>query len=127
MALLLMQAGRWTTRELLDARLEGRRREQRNPFPRTYDASLVDHADLLNEVDGDAEVAGGRTDLRHLPLVTIDPPDAKDFDDAVCLTEEQGRRTLWVAIADVAHYVRPGTSLDPVSYTHLTLPTMELV
>ncbi|MGB0951387.1 MAG: hypothetical protein ACPGWQ_05265, partial [Poseidonia sp.] len=36
MALLLMQAGRWTTRELLDARLEGRRRENRNPFPRTY-------------------------------------------------------------------------------------------
>ena len=112
MALLLMQAGRWTTRELLDARLEGRRREQRNPFPRTYDASLVDHADLLNEVDGDAEIAGGRTDLRHLPLVTIDPPDAKDFDDAVCLVEENGKRTLWVAIADVAHYVQTGTALD---------------
>ena len=44
-------------------------------------------------------VAAGRTDLRHLPpLVTIDPPDAKD-DDAVCLVEENGQRTLWVAIA----------------------------
>ena len=112
MALLLMQAGRWTTRELLDARLEGRRREQRNPFPRTYDSSLVDHADLLGDVDGDAEVRGGRTDLRHLPLVTIDPPDAKDFDDAVCLVEDEGGRTLWVAIADVAHYVQAGTALD---------------
>jgi len=112
MALLLMQAGRWTTRELLDARLEGRRRENRNPFPRTYDVTLVDHADALGEVAGDAEVTGGRTDLRHLPLVTIDPPDAKDFDDAVCLVEENGQRTLWVAIADVAHYVQAGTALD---------------
>jgi hypothetical protein len=112
MALLLMQAGRWTTRELLDARLEGRRRENRNPFPRTYDATLVDHADTLGEVAGDEEVAGGRTDLRHLPLVTIDPPDAKDFDDAVCLVNDNGQRTLWVAIADVAHYVQAGTALD---------------
>ena len=112
MALLLMQAGRWTTRELLDARLEARRKDGHNPFPRTYDASLVDHADRLGEVDGAAEVAAGRTDLRHLPLVTIDPPDAKDFDDAVCLVEDNGQRTLWVAIADVAHYVQAGTALD---------------
>ena len=112
MALLMMMTGRWTTRELLDARLEARRKDGHNPFPRTYDASLVDHADLLGEVDGDGEVAAGRTDLRHLPLVTIDPPDAKDFDDAVCLVEENGKRTLWVAIADVAHYVQAGTALD---------------
>ena len=120
MALLMMMAGRWTTRELLDARLEARRKDGHNPFPRTYDASLVDHAEKLGEVDGDGEVASGRTDLRHLPLVTIDPPDAKDFDDAVCLTEEQGRRTLWVAIADVAHYVRPGTSLDHAAAARAT-------
>ena len=112
MALLMMRAGRWTTRELLDARLEARRKDGHNPFPRTYDASLVDHADRLGEVDGEREVASGRTDLRHLPLVTIDPPDAKDFDDAVCLVEENGKRTLWVAIADVAHYVQAGTALD---------------
>ena len=77
MALLMMMAGRWTTRELLDARLEARRKDGHNPFPRTYDASLVDHADRLGEVNGDEEVAAGRTDLRHLPLVTIDPPDAR--------------------------------------------------
>jgi exoribonuclease R len=112
MALLMMMAGRWTTRELLDARLEARRKDGHNPFPRTYDASLVDHADRLGEVDGEGEIATGRTDLRRLPLVTIDPPDAKDFDDAVCLVEENGKRTLWVAIADVAHYVQAGTALD---------------
>ncbi|MEC7444030.1 MAG: ribonuclease R family protein, partial [Candidatus Thermoplasmatota archaeon] len=81
-------------------------------FPRTYDVTLVDHADTLGEVAGDEEVAAGRTDLRHLPLVTIDPPDAKDFDDAVCLVNNNGQRTLWVAIADVAHYVQAGTALD---------------
>ena len=120
MALLLMQAGRWTTRALLDARLEGRRREQRNPFPRHYETSLVNHADRLGEVDGDAEIASGRTDLRHLPLVTIDPPDAKDFDDAVCLITENNRTTLWVAIADVAHYVQPGTALDAAAAARAT-------
>ena len=72
----------------------------------------MDHADRLGEVDGDAEIAAGRTDLRHLPLVTSTAPDAKDFDDAVCLMEENGQRTLWVAIADVAHYVQAGTALD---------------
>ena len=120
MALMMMMAGRWTTRELLDARLEARRKDGHNPFPRTYDASLVDHAERLGEVDGDGEVASGRTDLRHLPLVTIDPPDAKDFDDAVCLVEADGRRTLWVAIADVAHYVRQGTALDHAAAARAT-------
>jgi exoribonuclease R len=120
MALLLMQAGRWTARGLLDARLEARRRDGHNPFPRTYDASLVDYADRLAEVEGDKEIAAGRTDLRHLPLVTIDPPDAKDFDDAVCLVSEHGERTLWVAIADVAHYVRKGTALDHAAASRAT-------
>ena len=41
---------------------------------------------------------------------------AKDFDDAVCLVNENGVRTLWVAIADVAHYVREGGPLDQEAY-----------
>lgn len=54
----------------------------------------------------------GRVDLRAVPLVTIDGEDAKDFDDAVfCEANRQGFR-LVVAIADVSHYVRPGTPLD---------------
>ncbi len=54
----------------------------------------------------------GRQDLRKLPLVTIDGEDARDFDDAV-YCEKQGREwRLVVAIADVSHYVRPGTALD---------------
>mgnify|MGYP006269962035 CR=1 FL=1 len=59
----------------------------------------------------------GRTDLRHLPLVTIDPADARDHDDAVCAlpdtaADNPGGHVVWVAIADVAAAVRPGSALD---------------
>ena len=55
----------------------------------------------------------GRTDLRHLDLVTIDPVDARDRDDAVlALPDGAGGHIIWVAIADVAHYVRPASPLD---------------
>lgn len=55
----------------------------------------------------------GRVDLRDLPLVTIDGEDARDFDDAVyCEKKRGGGWRLWVAIADVSYYVRPGTPLD---------------
>jgi len=51
--------------------------------------------------------------LRHLPFVTIDGDDAKDFDDAVCCEPiSNGNHRLWVAIADVSYYVRPGTAID---------------
>ena len=55
----------------------------------------------------------GREDRRRDPVITIDPDDAKDFDDAICLervSRDQWR--LWVHIADVSHYVKPGTALD---------------
>ncbi|SLN14443.1 Ribonuclease R [Aquimixticola soesokkakensis] len=59
----------------------------------------------------------GRTDLRDVPLVTIDPHDARDHDDAVFAETDEdpknkGGFVLWVAIADVAHYVTPGSELD---------------
>ncbi|WP_435257551.1 ribonuclease R [Thioclava sp. FR2] len=59
----------------------------------------------------------GRDDLRDLPLVTIDPVDARDRDDAVYVEHDKeagnpGGFVIWVAIADVAHYVRPGSALD---------------
>ena len=60
-----------------------------------------------------ADKGGGRRDIRPLSLVTIDGADARDFDDAVfCERTEAGGWKLLVAIADVAHYVRPGTALD---------------
>ncbi len=55
----------------------------------------------------------GRTDLRDLPFVTIDGEDAKDFDDAVyCYSKPKGGFQLYVAIADVSHYVAVNSPLD---------------
>ncbi len=55
----------------------------------------------------------GREDCRSQQVVTIDPDDAKDFDDAICLQPASGGQwKLWVHIADVSHYVKPGTALD---------------
>lgn len=72
---------------------------------------------ILEADTAEPAVLGAREDLRDLPLVTIDPSDARDRDDA-CLAlpdddpANEGGFILWVAIADVAHYVRPGSALD---------------
>ncbi|HEY8352103.1 MAG TPA: VacB/RNase II family 3'-5' exoribonuclease, partial [Sphingomonadales bacterium] len=60
---------------------------------------------------------GDRVDLRHLPIITVDPSDARDHDDAVWAEADTdpanpGGWHVVVAIADVAHYVRPGSALD---------------
>ncbi|MBT4147052.1 MAG: VacB/RNase II family 3'-5' exoribonuclease, partial [Gammaproteobacteria bacterium] len=54
----------------------------------------------------------GRVDLRDVPLVTIDGADARDFDDAVFCSKTPNGWKLLVAIADVSHYVQPGSALD---------------
>ncbi|OGI42341.1 MAG: ribonuclease R [Candidatus Muproteobacteria bacterium RBG_16_65_31] len=62
------------------------------------------------------EAARGREDLRALPLVTIDGEDARDFDDAVHAAPHADGWRLIVAIADVGHYVAPGSALDAEAY-----------
>jgi len=54
----------------------------------------------------------GRLDLRDLECFTIDPETAKDFDDALSLSEEEDHFLLGVHIADVSHYVQPGSAMD---------------
>ncbi len=58
------------------------------------------------------EEAKGRRDCRKQQVITIDPDDAKDFDDAICVEPAGPQWKLWVHIADVSHYVRPATALD---------------
>lgn len=74
--------------------------------------------DALAEADRAKPVtARGRQDLRKVPLITIDPPDARDHDDAVWAEHDgdpanRGGFRIIVAIADVTHYVRTGSALD---------------
>ena len=70
-------------------------------------------ADALAQAEAAGPVGpAGREDLRAIPLVTIDGADARDFDDAVFAEPEHDGFRLLVAIADVAHYVPPGSALD---------------
>ncbi len=84
---------------------------------RAHDLPLEWPASVLEEISGlgeelPAHARRGRVDLRDTPLVTIDGADSRDFDDAVfCQRTPKGWRLL-VAIADVSHYVAPGTGLD---------------
>ena len=80
-------------------------------LPHEFPQEVLDQAAAVPLVVEPA-MLGQRVDLRSTPLVTIDGEDAKDFDDAVyCEPTRDGFR-LVVAIADVSHYVQPGTPLD---------------
>ncbi|MCS7150180.1 MAG: ribonuclease R [Caldimicrobium sp.] len=71
----------------------------------------------------------GRVDLRELPFVTIDGENARDFDDAICVKKHSRGYKLWVAIADVAHYVKRDSPLDREAYlrgTSVYFPNMVL-
>ena len=68
-------------------------------------------------VQDGAGAPADRRDLRSLPTFTVDPATAKDFDDAISATaEDDGTRRVWVHIADVSSYVRPGSLLDREAY-----------
>lgn len=94
--------------------------------PRTEVAKIIACADIPDEFPDDvlasakntpqdlrAEDFADRVDLRDRAFLTIDPETARDFDDAVCLEDGPGGgHRIWVAVADVSHYVRPGTAID---------------
>lgn len=81
-------------------------------FPEDVDVEAADVPDRVREAD-----LAGRKDLRALPFMTIDPEDARDFDDAVCVdllgdSVDTDPYRLHVAVADVSHYVREGTAIE---------------
>ena len=83
-----------------------------NGIPDEFPDVVLREVEHLRDLDTD-----GRTDLTRIPLLTIDPRDARDHDDAVAAVPDTDPRNdggfiVTVAIADVAYYVRPGTRLD---------------
>jgi ribonuclease R len=81
-------------------------------IPHVWPEAVLEQVAKHGEYVEDADKVG-RIDLRDLPLVTIDGEDARDFDDAVyCERKKSGGWRLWVAIADVSHYVPKGSALD---------------
>jgi ribonuclease R len=88
---------------------------RKHDLPHEFSKAAIDAAKRLPKTV-DAKDLKGRKDLRKLAFVTIDGETARDFDDAV-YCERQGKNfRLWVAIADVSHYVKPGDALDKEAY-----------
>ncbi len=83
----------------------------RNGIPNEWSSKVKNQVQAIPEEVPEKDKQN-RRDVRDLPLVTIDGEDARDFDDAVCCKKEGDGFRLWVAIADVSYYVRPGTPLD---------------
>ncbi|HEX8067924.1 MAG TPA: ribonuclease R family protein [Thermoleophilaceae bacterium] len=83
----------------------------RRAFPRAVEAEADDAA------ESPPAPPGARRDLTDLATFTIDPVTARDYDDAISARREDGGRVrVWVHIADVSAYVRPGTALDREAY-----------
>jgi exosome complex exonuclease DIS3/RRP44 len=85
------------------------------PFPAAVLACLppADYKIADNFNPHDVDPGNARTDLRHLPVLSIDPPGCKDIDDALhCMLLPNGNYQVGVHIADVTHYVKPGTAID---------------
>jgi len=81
-------------------------------LPNRFPAEVVEAAEHVPEAITEAEIRG-RRDFRDLPIVTIDGETARDFDDAVLVDKlPNGHFALHVHIADVSHYVKPGTAID---------------
>jgi len=84
-------------------------------LPHEWPAAVIAEAAKIPDQVQPQDIEG-RKDLRDLPLVTIDGADARDFDDAIFAKRRLMGWTLWVAIADVSAYVKPGTALDTEAY-----------
>src|SRR5271154_290714 len=83
-----------------------------NDLPLHFPKPVLAEANAIGKIVDPRDEAG-RVDCRAHQVITIDPDDAKDFDDAICLEKlSPGQWRLWVHIADVSHYVKPSTALD---------------
>ncbi|MES2419639.1 MAG: ribonuclease R [Bacteroidota bacterium] len=89
-------------------------------FPLSFPAAVEKEANEIPEIVSAAEIKG-RRDFRDVVTFTIDPADAKDFDDAISFKElPNGNYEIGVHIADVSHYVIPHSNLDKEAYERAT-------
>lgn len=86
-------------------------------LPHEFSAEAMQEA---AELPINFELANGREDLRATDHVTIDGETARDFDDAICVVESRKGYRLYVSIADVSHYVPPGSAIDRDAYARGT-------
>jgi len=90
-------------------------------LPKGFSKAVLADARKAAETLADASEAEGRLDLRKKFIFTCDPVTARDYDDALSLeTDRRGNRILGVHIADVSHFVRPGSALDREAYRRST-------
>ncbi|MGB0932482.1 MAG: ribonuclease R, partial [Chitinophagales bacterium] len=91
-----------------------------NGFRLTYPKEVWKETEEISQEIPEEEIAK-RRDFRQIPTFTIDPKDAKDFDDALSIQKlENGNWEVGVHIADVAHYVKPGSAMDEEAYKRAT-------
>lgn len=91
-----------------------------NGFPLTFPDDVIEESERIPDVLSQKEIVT-RKDIRNVFTITIDPHDAKDFDDAISLQKlDNGNFEIGVHIADVSYYVEPGTALDNEAYTRAT-------
>lgn len=89
-------------------------------FPLSFDAAVMKEANELSDKITREELKK-RKDCRDILTFTIDPVDAKDFDDAISIRNlDNGNYEIGVHIADVSHFVKPGTELDKAAYERAT-------
>ncbi|KAJ8134297.1 hypothetical protein OY671_012490, partial [Metschnikowia pulcherrima] len=91
-----------------------------NGFPIFFPENVMEESGRLPDIIASSEI-GIRKDIRDILTFTIDPVDARDFDDAISIRMlKNGFWEIGVHIADVSHYVEPETALDKEAYTRAT-------
>jgi len=84
---------------------------RKHGLPREFPPAVLKESERIRESIDGAEIAL-REDLREQMIITVDPDDARDFDDAIFVERTAGGWLAGIHIADVSHYVRPGSHLD---------------
>ena len=88
-------------------------------LPVEFPQEVINESALVPEIITEKEISK-RRDMRSITTITIDPVDAKDFDDALSINISDNKIEVGVHIADVGHYVKPGTKLDEEAYKRAT-------